>query len=752
MQFVRALVLPLLVIYASCFLDATASELSELVAEVEKNYPSRSAQELGDYTQALEGAFISSRDIGEKVKALQLISDIEATRGRKGRAISSLSEAVELSGTASNSLQHARTLSVISSQYQALGADAKARNVLENAIEILEKNTRQAPELMAWYRILGYLEGELGNPKSAEINFRKRLLLPDCLDKLDRSRTLLNIIKAMLRQENSTVRLQQTILEFNELFQALPDGRGKSILAVDLGSSIARLLSPDDLLYQSATAYLQYGLLTANERGDTRYQSYALGYLGKIALESGDYKKALDLTRKAMTRTHQGTHHQIEYLWQWQIAKIKWAQNDTGSALDNYRSAISSIENMRAELLAGSRVDFRELVLPVYREMTDLLLSQASLSSLDENRQALLFEAREVMEMFNTSEILDYYHGDCVLPSNQLALESLGKDNVIIYPLALDDRLSVIIKLPDGIYQYVTQVDKQVFHKVVDDFRDLLELGDDDFLIEAATLYSWLIKPFELELKKSGIKNIVFVPTGQLRTVPLSALFDGEHYLIESYAVTTSLGLQLTDPKPLKDSGYKVLLGGLSEAVEDFEELPGVTDEINQINAMFGGDILINDGFTIDTLSRHLGVGDYSVVHLATHGYFDQEPSLSFLLTYDGKFSLEQLQDTVGLRRFVDEPLELLVLSACETARGNERAALGLAGVSLKSGARSTLASLWKISDEATSKIMISFYKHLKKGFSKAESLQLAQLELIRNPEYSHPRLWSPYLLIGNWL
>ena len=106
----------------------------------------------------------------------------------------------------------------------------------------------------------------------------------------------------------------------------------------------------------------------------------------------------------------------------------------------------------------------------------------------------------------------------------------------------------------------------------------------------------------------------------------------------------------------------------------------------------------------------------------------------------------------MGARRFTGNPLDLLVLSACETAKGDERAALGLAGVSLKAGARSTVASLWPIADAATAMLMKRFYEELRSGKSKAAALQSAQQMLLSDPEWAHPNYWSPYLLIGNWL
>jgi len=178
-------------------------------------------------------------------------------------------------------------------------------------------------------------------------------------------------------------------------------------------------------------------------------------------------------------------------------------------------------------LLAGSRIDFAELVLPVFQEMIDLLLRQATLSSVDTERQSLLLEARETMEMFNTLEVLDYFDGDCVLPSNQLTLESIGEGNVVIYPITLHDKVAVLVNFPDGICQYVTNVDKSKLDEVVEDFRYTLVVGDDEYLEHAATLHAWLVAPFEAKLKQFNIGNLIFVPGGILRTMPFSALFDG---------------------------------------------------------------------------------------------------------------------------------------------------------------------------------------------------------------------------------
>jgi CHAT domain-containing protein len=92
------------------------------------------------------------------------------------------------------------------------------------------------------------------------------------------------------------------------------------------------------------------------------------------------------------------------------------------------------------------------------------------------------------------------------------------------------------------------------------------------------------------------------------------------------------------------------------------------------------------------------------------------------------------------------------VLSACQTAAGDKRAALGLAGTAIRAGARSTIASLWQIDDESTAMFVGDFYKELRKGISKAQALRNAQLKILQHPNYKAPSYWSAYVLIGNWL
>jgi CHAT domain-containing protein len=243
------------------------------------------------------------------------------------------------------------------------------------------------------------------------------------------------------------------------------------------------------------------------------------------------------------------------------------------------------------------------------------------------------------------------------------------------------------------------------------------------------------------------------VPDGVLRTIPMAALHDGERFLIERIPLATTPGLELSDPRPFEREGARFLLGGLAEGVQGFEPLPHVREELGAIHERFGGDLLLDADFVEPVVAGRIRAESYGVVHLASHGVLGADVAESYLLTHDGRIDLQELSAYVSTARYREHPIELIALSACETAAGDERAALGLSGLAVKAGARSALGALWNVNDVAASQLMISFYGHLAEpGTSRARALQQAQQELLADPRTRHPAYWAPFLLISNWL
>jgi CHAT domain-containing protein len=386
----------------------------------------------------------------------------------------------------------------------------------------------------------------------------------------------------------------------------------------------------------------------------------------------------------------------------------------------------------------------------------DLLLQRAA--SLRDHGEVVpyLIEAREAVELFKVAEMRDYFRDDCVdtVLAKVTTLDALAKTTVVVYPILLPDRIELLVSLPAGLKRISVPVDANKVTQEIRQFRRRLEKRTTrEYLTHAQRLYDWLIRPLEEGLASGSIDTLVFVPDGALRTIPVGALHDGKQFLVSKYALGITPGLNMTDPRPIKREGMKVLALGLTESVQGFPALPNVSAELEALRGMFGSTNLIDKEFVVSNLEKKLKEEQFTIVHVASHGEFGNDVDKTFLLAFDDKVTLDRLDQMIGVLKYRDDPLELLTLSACDTAAGDDRAALGLAGIAIKAGARSALATLWNINDEASADLIVDFYRGLKDhSLSRAMALQRAQVNMLSNPRYEHPGFWAPFLLINNWL
>ena len=497
----------------------------------------------------------------------------------------------------------------------------------------------------------------------------------------------------------------------------------------------------------------------AESIGDRRMSSYAWGHLGSLYEDEQRYQEALQLTRRATFAAQQVNAPESLYRWEWQTGRLLRKIGTTDDAIGAYRRAVRTLQSIRPELsvsYGAPQTSFREGMGPVYFELVDLLLQRAA--SLQDRDQVgpYLIEARETIELFKAAELRDYFRDDCVdtALSKITTLDVVAQTAVVIYPILLADRTELLLSLPSGLKRVSVPVGAATLTEEVRQLRRRLEKRTTrEYLPHAQKLYDWLIRPLEADLAASPIDTLVFVPDGALRTIPMTALHDGKQFLIAKYAVGITPSLSLSDPRPLKRENMKVLAVGVTEAVQGFPALPNVAAELQQMHTLLGSQNLVNREFLAANLEKKLKDEQFSIVHVASHGEFGNDVENTFLLTFDDKLSLDRLSQMVGVFRFRDDPLELLTLSACDTAAGDDRAALGLAGMAIKAGARSALATLWNINDEAAVGLVLDFYREVKNpATSRAVALQRAQLKLIENPRYEHPGYWSAFLMINNWL
>ena len=432
------------------------------------------------------------------------------------------------------------------------------------------------------------------------------------------------------------------------------------------------------------------------------------------------------------------------------------------------------------------------------------------------HQKELLLHAQNLLELMKQTELQDYLGDRCALDAVKAGSKTvIPAGTLILQPIIFPDRIELLVQTTSNMIDFTTRIeDKQVLataHKFSAELRE----HQGNYLDSGQRLYDWLLRPLDAFIAANRIDTIVFVAASALRTMPLAALHDGHQYAIEKYAIANVTGLSMTNTTPPLKLEMSALVAGAANfglVVEKYATLrsaelaevapmpdtiaaaangaakgrllrsvraniktrdlptvatraeqldslrtalalPGVTKEIHALQHILPGTTLLDTQFTLNAFTLAAQSAQYRIVHVASHGLFGGTASTSYILTYDDLLTLDGLQRMLKGEQFQKHPIELLSLSACETAAGSERAPLGIAGAAMKARARSVLGTLWPVDDEAAVNIMEKFYSGLvTQKLSKAQALRQSQLELLKQPQLSHPFFWAPFALIGNWL
>jgi CHAT domain-containing protein len=538
-----------------------------------------------------------------------------------------------------------------------------------------------------------------------------------------------------------------------------------------------------DLNSQGVTnspSWKRIGEITANsvssarELKDARAETYALGALGGVYEQVQQWPDAQKITEQALKLAEDIQAPDIAYRWQWQLGRIlkdkNNPKNNEQQAITQYQNSVDNLKKIRRDIVTINRevqFSFQEGVEPVYRELVALLLNSNPSNDNTNNNTNKLKQAREVIEALQLAELDNFFRRAC-LDSKAVQIESIDSEAAVIYPVILPDRLEVIVSLPKKAGEKENQLlrpepvrlSQYQIKETIKEFRaTLANRYSRKYIPHSRKLYSWLIGPIEKDLETNNIKNLVFILDGDLRNIPVGALNDGKQFLVEkNYNLVVTPGLYILPSRSVERAQLRTLAAGISESQgPNGEALPEVVGELNSIQKYVPAKVLKNDKFTEKDLKDALKSFPSPIVHLATHGQFSSTAKNTYILTWkNNRVNVDELSALLQNREASSRnAIELLVLSACKTAAGDRRAGLGIAGVALRSGARSTLATLWTVDDKATAGLMGEFYKQLKDTkLNKAEALKNAQLALLnnKNEEYSHPYYWSPYVLVGNWL
>lgn len=378
----------------------------------------------------------------------------------------------------------------------------------------------------------------------------------------------------------------------------------------------------------------------------------------------------------------------------------------------------------------------------------------------------------------------------------QKLLEINQKSNIkpaVFWAIPESDFLHLVFISPgkEALVQDIKQLKRETLVDAVKSFHNEITnpqtLFADFYLNQSQELYKWIIKPFEKNLQEEGIDTILFCLGKGLRTLPIAALHDGKQFLVEKYSMAIIPAFNLIDSNYTPIQKARILGMGASEFPTQ-TPLPAVPVELStiidenliedistkNISRGWPGKLFLNQDFTLDNLKKQVSSHTFNIIHLATHAEFQPgKPENSYIQFEDTQLHLNEIQ---GIS-WNDPPIELLVLSACKTAVGDEDVELGFAGLALQAGVQSALATLWYVNDIGTLALISEFYEQLKTAKTKAEAIRQTQIKMIQgdvkitseklkfsrgeiplpenlqtlgDTDFSHPFYWSGFTLISS--
>lgn len=755
------------------------------------------AQQLADAAIDLREDALNAENRVDRLSALWSLSDLYREQGKLREALRITNDArdesfSEAELTITDLREAGITLGLgLTSQSEILLAGVRARSELlsprsrivllleEGNFDVEDENLTSAIRRFEEAASEAQSFGDQALEARARINALRANLENRNLRGLDTQFASINTLIASLQIETGQACDEQNL---DGRVSAMGGSEEKALLALSVGDLYRRAVKDyraDPRLILDA--YANYELARSIAQSPTSC-AYALGFLGSLYEDEERLDEALRFSSQAIFYAQAADEPEQHYRWEWQLGRILRAQGvlkdeqagearEQGNldeanvaaavAADNlnesraaYERAVAILNQVRSNFVLGSRGTFDTLVGPVYTEYADVLMLQAAAISSPDQQQVVLRQVRSQLEELKQAEIEDYFASECAISTDLNNGPAASPDSTVavIYPLILDDRLEVVVEAGGEIRQFsVPGTSRGTVTRTIRRFRLALQQAnsEDAYLAPAQQLYNWLIEPSLPLLIDKDIETLIIVPGGALRTVPMAALHDGDQFLIEKYAVATTPSIALTETGT-GDGVQNLLIGGLTEGRQGFIPLPSVGLEIDAITSLMTENTQMKDEtFLLQTVEEELANSKFSIAHFATHGQFSGDYTQSFILTYDDRLTLTGLRDILASRG--EDPLDLLVLSACETAAGDDRAALGLAGVAVQSGAKSVIASLWQINDSATTELISEFYRNLSPDSTKAASLQQAQLSLMATDNWQHPAYWAPFLLIGSW-
>jgi CHAT domain-containing protein/tetratricopeptide (TPR) repeat protein len=711
-------------------------------------------------------------DRSQEARTLNNIGTVYDALGEKQKALDYFQQALPLFRVVGDRTGESTTLSNIGAVYSALGEKQKALDYYQQSLPIDRSVGDRAGEATTLNNI-GRVYADLGEKQKALDFYRQALPLRRAVgDRAGEAATLNNIggiYDDLGEKQKALDYYQQTLL----LWRAVGDRAGEAVTLDNIGFLLQKQKQPQLAIIfykQSVNVYETLrgdikGLSKELQQSYTESVSDTYRFLSDLLLEQDrilEAQRVLDLLKVQelddYLRTVRGNNNTEKGIIKLPPEqKIDQGIEEILTNAVNIGQEISQLQERRK--LNGKLTPSEE------KQLAQLWEQQGKIV---ENFNQFI-ESPEVIALINqlkpqtrSADLLNRLGDLGSLPDN---LKKLNQNAVLLYPLILEDRLEIILTTPDSPpVRRTVKVSKKELNQTISQFRSSLS-NIADSKKPAQKLYEWLIKPIENDLTTAQAKTIIYAPDGQLRYIPLAALYDGKQWLIERYRINNITAASLTDFNTKPELKMQILAAAftqgryqfkIGEQPFDYSGLRFAGKEINQLAETVSPTTkFINTDFNPQIIPQ---MDSYTIVHWATHAAFvPGTPEQSFVLFGDG--TPVTLKD---MKKWQFKNLDLIVLSGCETGLGRNFGTgieiLGLGYQLQSAGARAVIASLWNVDDGGTQVLMNDFYANLKTDkYSKAEALQKAQISLINsnNPQkkdLSHPYYWSPFILIGNGL
>ncbi len=706
--------------------------------------------------QALQSLGLYARAYQQVLLPLQGRLQQQPDSTMKVAGLRSLAEAMGIVGILTTAEETATTSLTIAERLKDPAEIAASRLTLANLLYARIRELRSASSLKSWQR------EELQRDTTAALTLYEQIAATRSPNRL---RALLNRLALLLDNERTTD-VVQLVTSLQPEIVTLPADRTGIEARLNFANSLLRLQKASGTSPTDITALLTTTVNQARQLNDPHLIANALGNLGRALEQNQQLATAQTVTEQAVLLAKVANASEQIYRWSAQLGRLQEQRGDRPGAIASYTQAVNTLRTLRSDLLginAETLLVDQETLEPVHRQLVSLLLPKDG-SQAD---SATLRRTREVIESLQLEEINNYLRAACLQSQVEIDKVPVPQATAVVYPIILPDRIAIIVSATGMEPRLYTQpIPQQTVETTVKELQEGLRNRISlEYKQPSEQLYQWLIQPIETELQQQKVETLVFVLDGAFRNIPMAALSDGQQFLVEKYSLATTPGLKLTSPQPLQAKALSGVAFGLTEArtiplpngrSQSFTELPFVEPELKDLQAEIQpATVQLNQQFTRAQFQTLLQRSQAPIIHLATHGQFSSSRDQTFLLASDGVIDIDLLSLALGAGSDSrTTPIELLVLSACETAIGDDRAPLGLAGIALKSGARSTVASLWKVNDNATSILMQRFYRELAtRQVTKAVALQRAQRAILDDPQFRrHPYFWAPFILVGNWL